>query len=439
LYRYDKDFYPASRIAEIIPTIHSPHLLVYDTEKVMIRHTSRSFYIMPLVAGSVAALSLFALVNATVMVSSDIRSFAKKKSCADYGSAAARNACLGNSGQTPSVCPAGMTPCGATNSCLSAAACVAAGAAIQEKKDRQQDEEPAKQTTTASTTVPSIIPSVTTTPPPIALTTPMAKLSNNRCPVDLFKCTCGCYSASQFRKASTDACSVMCGLAAPKTTVPPAKTVSVSPSVSPVNPSVSPRVTVLVTPRVTPSVPASTARTLPYYSQVDPGWADNKIPGTNSLYVTVGCGEVSVANILTHAGIPTNPDEASKQYKGGLNNGTEYNQNITVLTKNGFQADPYVGSFKNLTSYMGENDVLWLTVRTNKSGFGHHTYIDGYTMEDGQPVYNLRDPYFGTNQKCVTNSDRGFACDNGLTITAPPDTDNSGQGTVALLLTPPEN
>lgn len=212
-----------------------------------------------------------------------------------------------------------------------------------------------------------------------------------------------------------------------------------APGITPVPVPVAPVTTpVAVTPGAFQPIPSS------YYSQVDPGWADQLIPGQNKLFAQAGCGEVTVANILTHAGIPTNPNQASTLIsKDQSGSGTAYGDDIAALTQKGFQADQYYGSFKDLPKFMGPRDVVWLSVIANNKTYknmGHHTYIDGYTIVDGKPVYNLRDPFFGNDMKCRADGDRGLSCsspERSVELTANADTNNSGTGTVAVILTPP--
>lgn len=355
-------------------------------------------------------------------------SFAKAKSCYDYGDPKQRNACLGKGGNAPASCPSGLTVCGATNSCLSYDACKSAGAAFAEPRDTPKEERnparfriPSIRLSPTPIVRASVSPVPSGMPSPLASLVPAEPLSNGKCSDgELFACPCGCFSAQQFVSRGTDKCTDMCGGGR---TVP-----------TPV-PSVLARV-----PSLMPSViVGSPAPSAPYYSQVN-----NDTPISEDCpkvtFHNVGCGETTTANILTHAGIPTTPEQAAAQTRGGKCEGTTYSQDIAVLERNGFTADQYTGSFKDLPEYMGSDDVLWLSVLPNDSLQGHHTYIDGYTVVDGEPVYNLRDPYYGSEMKCVADGDRAFQCEaygRQLHINAPSDSDNSGQGTVAVLLTPP--
>lgn len=191
-------------------------------------------------------------------------------------------------------------------------------------------------------------------------------------------------------------------------------------------------------PAALQSIPTS------YYSQVDPGWADQTIPGQNKLFVQAGCGEVTVANIMTHAGIPTNPNQASSLIKKDqAGSGTAYGDDLAALTSKGFRTDPYYGSFNDMTKFMGPHDVVWLSVKANNATYhdmGHHTYIDGYEIVDGSPVYNLRDPFFGSDMKCSAKGDRSLACSSPermVNLSVPPDTNDNGTGTASVIVTPP--
>lgn len=180
-----------------------------------------------------------------------------------------------------------------------------------------------------------------------------------------------------------------------------------------------------------------------YYSQTSPEWQDYKITVNekdaqgNITQATrtmkqVGCGPTTVANILNEGGKKVTPTQIAKQIPSAYwaSGGTSFQTNIEILKQNGYKADPYTKSLYNLTKYMKPDELLWISAKIE--GIEHHTYIDGYTMENGKPVFSMRDPYFGTDMKCSVASGGTFGC-NG----------SSGQHTynveneAVIILTPP--
>ena len=180
-----------------------------------------------------------------------------------------------------------------------------------------------------------------------------------------------------------------------------------------------------------------------YYSQTSPEWQDYKITVNNKdaqgnitqttkTMKQVGCGPTTVANILNEGGKKVTPTQIAKQIPSAYwaSGGTSFQTNIEILKQNGYQADPYTKSLYNLTKYMKSDELLWISAKIE--GIEHHTYIDGYTMENGKPVFSMRDPYFGADMKCSVASGGTFGC-NG----------SSGQHTynveneAVIILTPP--
>lgn len=423
---------------------------------------------------------LFFLVNSTITKNTETRSFAKAKdkeckkgtlycgvtdSCMSYRScveagkpkadaAKAKTQALSKLVQIVpaapvknNVCPSGMYRCSCgcfeqsqfnsiqTVNCSDM--CDAAAKKIISTSPKIQL--PEKINPISTSTVPS---TEVTGSSPISLPkspTSIAPISTNitACPSNTFKCTCGCFSAGQFRGAGTDKCSVMCdgGVRAvvSKKDIPAVFTTQGT--------SVSIPTSGVVNSQI--SSQNSSNKTGSYYSQVDPAWASQSIPGQERYtFIQAGCGEVTVANILSNAGKPINPNQASvlvNPYKDS--SGTSYQQNISALEKQGFSATLYPASFKTLPAVMGPNDVVWLTVKatdTTYKNMGHHTYIDGYTIENGTPVYSLRDPYFGSDMKCTPDGDRSLSCsspERNVRLDVPV-TNSPDGGTAAIILTP---
>jgi hypothetical protein len=124
----------------------------------------------------------------------------------------------------------------------------------------------------------------------------------------------------------------------------------------------------------------------------------------------IGCGPTSVANILNeYSGQNVTPIQIAQQIIGWACGGTSYASNLAILETNGFQADPFPVSLYHLTDYMQPDEALWISA--NVGGIAHHTYMDGYTInEQGIAVYNLRDPYFGSDITCTVENESTFNC-----------------------------
>jgi hypothetical protein len=129
----------------------------------------------------------------------------------------------------------------------------------------------------------------------------------------------------------------------------------------------------------------------------------------------IGCGPTTVANILNENGTEITPTQVAQEIPTyyWVSGGTSFQANIDILKKNGYTTDPYTKSLYNLTKYMDSNDYVWISsnVGGDTKNIEHHSYIDGYTIENGTPVYSMRDPYFGTDLKCTATSGSTLGCD----------------------------
>lgn len=237
----------------------------------------------------------------------------------------------------------------------------------------------------------------------------------------------------------------------------PTPSLRVSPSISPrVSFGLSPSPTIRGTPFPTfpPAIAtgcysacaanaSSTQCRSCYYNQADGQWQGYTVSGgcrkerTTSL-AAVGCGPTTTANILTHAGKPTTPVQVAEELDktGRIScNGSAAEDNVEILKRNGFTADNFdtsSQSISDLSKYIGQEDVVWIGAQVND--IGHHTYIQGYSKENGQTVYNLHDPWYG-DSKCTAAGRVTLNCTNanGKDITVDLSGTTNGKADVIIL------
>jgi lysophospholipase L1-like esterase len=169
---------------------------------------------------------------------------------------------------------------------------------------------------------------------------------------------------------------------------------------------------------------SSTSQT--FYNQSSPEWQNYKITanvkdssGNVIGQVTktmgqIGCGPTTVANILSENGTKITPTQVAQEIPANywVSGGTSFQANIDVLKQKGYKADPYTKSLYNLTKYVDTGELVWISSRVggNTKDLEHYSYIDGYTIENGTPVYSMRDPYFGSDLKCTATSGSSLGC-----------------------------
>ena len=139
----------------------------------------------------------------------------------------------------------------------------------------------------------------------------------------------------------------------------------------------------------------SSSRSVTYYSQTDPRWADIPLTcadGETARFSSRGCGETVVAMLMsTYVDPKYTPDVTLDEFYGrGYCHGTSLTQNVEILKSNGFDVRSPSISLLTLKNYIRAGWMAWIHVEYGSSG--HEALIVKMNNRNEFVVY---DPYFG--------------------------------------------
>ncbi|MEK7168690.1 MAG: hypothetical protein AAB778_01640, partial [Patescibacteria group bacterium] len=147
---------------------------------------------------------------------------------------------------------------------------------------------------------------------------------------------------------------------------------------------------------------------------------------SNRTMGNISCGPTSTANILNEFNLsnelPTNIANEMLLTEQLDCDGTSWLENVNYLEKYNVTYEKYLKPLSDIPIYTDKDAIIWISANFWAQGFNdslsHHAYFNGYSMEklEGyqyeQPVFNLVDPNWGTDYKCIVTTNYEFDCKN---------------------------